>query len=116
MSERPSHRAIRITAIVILYVTATSEGSIDFEETKKLLAEIGAMPAPAVNYAIIVDIRSARSVMSVADQYYLTEVLFEYRESFSHKVAILCAKERIDHKGFFGLCARNRGFKVHAFT
>ena len=116
MAEQKGKPHITKTAMALLYVKATPEGKFDFDKSKRLLAEMAAMPASLLDYQIILDVRDVKSVMSVADQWYLAEQLFDYRETLTRKMAVLCPYEQIDNKKFFALCARNRGFMVRAFT
>jgi hypothetical protein len=101
------------------FVKATSEGTLDLEESKKLLLEVASVAAPLVDYDIVLDIREAESELSVADLWHLAAELDDnFRKAFSRSLttAVLCPRDRFDHAAFFALCAKNRGFQVSAFT
>lgn len=101
------------------FITATPEGQLDLESSKKLLVEIAAAAAPLLDYDVVLDTRGVQSNMSVTDLWYLAaELSANFRKAFSRslKTAVLCPLERFDHAGFFALCAQNRGFQVSAFT
>ena len=116
MSEQEPQLDTVRTAMVLLYVKATPEGKLDLVESKRLLQEIASAAAPLFAYQILLDVREALSVTSVTDQFYMAEELFEHREAFTEKMAVLCSNGQYDNKCFFALCAKNRGFKVIAFT
>jgi hypothetical protein len=98
------------------FVRATSEGELDFESSKKALTEIASATAPLVDYEILLDTRKAHVQMSVPELWHLAAELSNLRKAFSRKTAVLCPVERFDRAAFFETCARNRGFRVKAFT
>jgi hypothetical protein len=101
------------------FMKASPEGKLNLEESKKLLIEIASASAPLADYDIILDTRKAHSGMSATDLWHLAaELSTHFSATFSktQRTAILCSVERFDHATFFALCARNRGFRVRAFT
>jgi hypothetical protein len=98
------------------FIKATPEGTLDLEETKKLLLEIASVSTPLVEYEILLDIRKTQSELSIANLWYLADELNKFRKTFTCKTAVLCPVEQFDHVGFFALCSQNRGFQVRAFT
>ncbi|HTP07820.1 MAG TPA: hypothetical protein VMP08_06195, partial [Anaerolineae bacterium] len=67
------------TRIRIIYandfIKATSGGSLDLEESKRLIRTIAVMIDPLVDYDAILDTRQAQSSLSVADLWYLAAEL-----------------------------------------
>lgn len=98
------------------FIKATARGHLDLEAAKKLLLEIASASAHSDEYEIILDLRFSESALSVTDVWMLVIELFNFRKAFGRKTAVLCPVERFDHAAFFALCAKNRGFKIEAFT
>ncbi len=98
------------------FIMATLEGELDLEEGERLLEEIMLASVPLVDYEIIIDTRTAQSVLSVTDLMSLTAELRYFRGTFSRKTAIVCPLERFGYAEFFAVCSRNRGLPIHAFT
>lgn len=98
------------------FIKATPEGTLDLENSKKLLIEIASDSSTLGDYEILLDTRKAQSEMSASDLWSLAAELTSFRKALSRKTAVLCPLERFDHAAFFALCAQNRGFRVRAFT
>ena len=98
------------------FVRATADGKIDFEMSKKLLREVAEAAATLVDYEIILDTRNTQGELSVGNLWFLAAELRDLGEAFHRKTAVLCPLERFDSAKFFELCAKNRGFRVSAFT
>jgi hypothetical protein len=98
------------------FIKATSEGSLDLEESKRLLGTIAVSIDPVVNYDAMLDTRQARSSLSVSDLWYLAAELNNLRKTFSRKMAVLCSPEQYDRAGFFALDSRNSGLQIQTFT
>jgi hypothetical protein len=98
------------------FVQCTPAGTIDFASSKKALSQIASFAAPLADYEIILDIRKARSQLSVGDLWHLAAYLGELGTTFRRKTAVLAPLEEFDHAEFFSLCAGNIGFPVRAFT
>ncbi|MGA2446517.1 MAG: hypothetical protein ABSG50_13930 [Opitutaceae bacterium] len=98
------------------FIKATPEGTLDLENSKKLLVEIAADSSTSGDHEILLDTRMAQSAMSATDLWYLAAELISFRKALSRKTAVLCPLDRFDHAAFFALCAQNKGFRVRAFT
>jgi len=98
------------------FIKATSEGSLDLEESKRLLRTIAVTIDPVVDYDAMLDTRQARSGLSVADLWHLAAELNNLRKTFSQKMAVLCSPEQFDRAGFCALGSQNSGLPVQAFT
>ncbi len=98
------------------FIKATPEGTLDLENSKKLLVEFAADSSTSGDHEILLDTRKAQSALSATDLWYLAAELISFRKALSRKTAVLCPLDRFDHAAFFALCAQNKGFRVHAFT
>ena len=98
------------------FLQVTSEGTLDLEQSKKMLLQIAAISGSSVKHDIILDTRKALSVLTVADLYALASALNGYREDFRGKTALLCPFDRFSDAEFLALCAQNKGLRVRAFT
>jgi hypothetical protein len=98
------------------FIKATLEGQINLEESKELLVGFAATSGPAVDFEVLLDVRKTQLELSIADLWYLSAELSNFRKALPRKTAVLCPLEQFDYAGFFALCAQNRGFQVSAFT
>jgi hypothetical protein len=98
------------------FIKATLEGQINLEESKKLLLEFAATSGLSVDYQVLLDVRKTQLELSIADLWYLSAELSNFRKALPRKTAVLCPLEQFDYAGFFALCAQNRGFHISAFT
>ena len=98
------------------FIKASLEGQLDFEKSKEGLMEIVSASASLTEHEVLLDTRKTHSVLSVTHLWYLAVELSDLRKAFSGKTAVLCPLERFDKAEFFALCAKNRGFRVSAFT
>ena len=98
------------------FVRATADGELDLEVSKKALTAVALEASHLVNYEILLDTRETQSRMSVTDLWYLATELSRLGVAFYRKTAVLCPVEDFDNAAFFETCARNRGFRVKAFT
>ncbi len=98
------------------FIKATSEGSLDLEESKRRLRAIAVTIDPLVDYDAMLDTRQAQSSLSVADLWYLAAELNNLRKTFSRKMAVLCSPEQFDRAGLFALGSQNSGLQLQTFT
>ncbi len=98
------------------FITATPEGRLDFEKSRKLLTEIASVSDPLVDYNIILDTRKANVEMSVTELWHLAAEISNLRKVFARKTAVLCPIHRFDDAAFFALCSQNRGLNIQAFA
>jgi hypothetical protein len=98
------------------FIRATAYGGFDFEMSKKALIEVASATARLVNYKILLDTRKAQIQIPVADLWYLARELSDLGSAFYRETAVLCPTEQFDAAAFFALCAKNRGFRIQAFT
>jgi hypothetical protein len=117
LEQREATMSTRIRVIEANdFIKATSEGSLDLEESKRRLRTIAVTIDPVVNYDAMLDTRQARSGLSLADLWYLAAELNNLRKTFSRKMAVLCSPEQFDRAGFCALGSQNSGLPVQTFT
>ena len=97
------------------FITATAQGTLAFEESKKALVDIATAAGPLTEYEILLDTRKVRSHLSTTDLWHLAAELAKLGLVFNCRTAVLCPLERFDDAEFFALCAHNRGFNVRGF-
>jgi hypothetical protein len=97
-------------------IKARAEGELDFEGSKRLFKELALAGSASADYQILLDARKVQPRMSVTDLWYLAIELRNLLKSFSKKMALLYRLEPCNQAEFFTLCAKNRGFKIRAFT
>jgi hypothetical protein len=99
------------------FIRAKPTGEIDLEESKKLLGQVAAMASPPADYEILLDVRESYGNLSYVDIWDLVSELGRHRSAFRNKIALLVRDDvQFDKASFMEYCARNRGFKVAAFT
>ncbi len=98
------------------FIKATSDGTLDLEESKVRLRAIAVTIDPLVDYDAMLDTRRAQSSLSVADLWYLAAELNHLRKTFSRKMAVLCSPEQFDRAGFCAFGSQNSGLPVQTFT
>ena len=107
------------TKLIIIHandlIRATAHGTLEFEETKKMLLEIALAAGPLTDYEILLDTRSVGSHLSTADIWHLAAELANLGAVFNRKTAVLCPPERVDDADFLAMCAQNRGVNVRRF-
>lgn len=99
------------------YLHTSPKGEINFQKSKKMLAELAMAKRPPADFDILLDFRRAQLNLSTADIYYLAAELANHNHTYRDKVAILVLPGLdFDNSEFFELCAQNRGFNVETFT
>ena len=60
--------------------------------------------------------RNLSGMLEPGDLYELASSLLRHRQTFMHKTALLCPRERFDNAKFFSMLAASHGFtRVRAF-
>ena len=98
------------------FLRARADGQVDLEMGKSLLARVADAAKPLQRYDVLIDIRDAVGRLTVDELHELAGSLIRYRETFLHKTAVLCPRERFDNTRFFSLLAASYGFNsIRAF-
>lgn len=99
------------------YLDISDEGVINFEESKKKLAEIAGAECTPANYEILLDFRRTQWILSTNEIYYLVEVFLDNPDTYRDKIAILLLPGvNFNSVHFKELCTRKNGIPIRTFT
>ena len=97
------------------FIRLNTSGVIDFERSRKALAQIAEALSPCgVDHAII-DIRGTETGLSITEIYKLATAFRDFGTHKADRVAILTRHSRLDRADFFASLASNPGLVVGAF-
>ena len=98
------------------FLRVSTEGHVDLEMGKALLAQVATAAAPLEHYEVLIDIRNVVGRLTADDLHELAGSLIGFRHTFLHRTAVLCPRERFDNARFFSLLAASYGFsRLRAF-
>ena len=98
------------------FLRARTDGRVDLDMAKSLLAQVAEAAAPLVEYDVMIDIRDVVGQLTPDEVCELAGSLDQFRGTFLRKTAVLCPRERFDNARLFSLLAGNHGFRqVRAF-
>jgi hypothetical protein len=98
------------------FLRARSDGRVDLDMAKSLLAQVAEAAATLDEYDILIDIRDVVGRLTPDEVGDLAGSLDQYRSVFLRKTAVLCPRERFDNAKLFSLLAVSHGFRhVRAF-
>lgn len=115
MTKKVEYTVININEFLKIKPT----GEFDRQETLKVLNELSELIATSDDSKILFDVRQAfpSLPLTIFDIYEFVDELVKGRTTFHNKIAVLTRGDyQFDNAKFFELCAKNRGFKVKAFT
>jgi len=92
------------------FLRARADGRVDLDTAKTLLTQVAEAAEPLENYEVLIDIRDAVGRLTPDELHELAGLLIRFRETFLHKTAVLCPRERFDNGRFFSLLAASYGF------
>ena len=99
------------------YLSISDDGAIEFEESKKRLAEMAEPKRPPADYEILLDFRRTQWVLSTDEIYSLVQALIKAPDSFRNKIALLLLPGvNFDRTYFEELCSENKDMDVRSFT
>jgi hypothetical protein len=111
-----------VTSIKVIkgseFIRARADGKADMTRAKALLKAIATAGEGIEGFHVLVDTRRLMrgTALTASELWQLADQLVHYRNTFAHKTAIVCPKERFGRSAFFALCAQNKGFNIQAFT
>lgn len=98
------------------FLRARADGRVDLESGRQLLADVADAAAPLERYEVLIDIRNAVGFLTPDELHDLAGSLIGFRNTFLHRTAVLCPRERFDNARFFSLLAASYGFnRIRAF-
>jgi len=97
-------------------IKSTPIGDISFKKAEEVLSRMASVNNVPDDHLILLDTRQAHMNLSTTDIWYLAAELGEHRKAFQRRFAVLVPSAGFDNAQFFELCAKNRGFQVHATT
>lgn len=98
------------------FLRARTDGRIDLEQGKALLEQIAEAATRLQRFEVLIDIRNAVGQLSPDELHELAGSLIVFRDTFLHRTAVLCPRERFDNARFFALLAASYGFnRIRAF-
>ena len=99
------------------YLDISDDGVINFEESRKRLAEIALAEDSPANYEILLDFRRTQWILSTDEIYYLVKVFLDNPETYRDKIALLLLPGvNFDSEYFKELCKQNNGIPIQTFT
>jgi hypothetical protein len=98
------------------FLRVRTDGRVDLEAGKRLLETVAEAAKPLERYDVLIDIRGAVGRLTADELHELAGSLIRFRQTFLHKTAVLCPRERFDNARFFSLLAASYGFNsIRAF-
>ena len=98
------------------FLRVQTDGHVDLEAGKSLLSRVADAAAVLERYEVLIDIRNAVGQLTADDLHELAGSLIGFRNTFLHRTAVLCPRERFDNARFFSLLAASYGFsRIRAF-
>jgi hypothetical protein len=98
------------------FLRARADGHVDLEMGRSLLEQVSTAAAPLEAFEVLIDIRDAVGRLTADELHVLAGSLITFRNTFLHKTAVLCPRERFDNARFFSLLAASHGFsRIRAF-
>jgi hypothetical protein len=98
------------------FLRARADGRVDLAMGKRLLQEVASAAEPLGAYEVLIDLRDAVGRLTPDELHELAGSLIRFRQTFLHKTAVLCPRDRFDDARFFSLLAASYGFRnIRAF-
>jgi len=99
------------------FLRVRADGQVDPDMGRRLLEQVAAAAAGLDEYRVLIDIRDAVGQLKPEDVIAMAGMLADYGQTFRHKTAVLCPRERFDRARFFALLAAGEGFRnIRAFV
>jgi hypothetical protein len=99
------------------YLSVADDGTIEFEESKRRLAEMAEPKRPPADYELLLDFRRTQWILSTDEIFSLVEALINAPDSFRDKIALLVLPGvNFDRTYFEELCTDTIGIDVRTFT
>jgi hypothetical protein len=100
------------------FIRTTVSGALDFAESQRAILDIASQIKQPGEYEVLIDIRGAETILSIADLYELAVALTGQSSLIDSKIGILVpmTMNDVDKARFFETVAQNRGARIRVFT
>jgi hypothetical protein len=98
------------------FVRSKASGALDFAESKRAILDLASHIKQPGEYEVLIDIRGAETILSIADLYELAVTLAGQPALIDSKIGLLGPMSGMDQAQFFQTVAQNRGARIKAFT
>ena len=99
------------------YLSVNDDGTIEFEESKKVLAALAEPKRPPADYELLLDFRRTQWILSTYEIYDLLLAIINAPDSFRDKIALLLLPGvNFDPVYFHELCSGHKGMEVRTFS
>lgn len=99
------------------YLSVNDNGTIEFEESKKILSDLVEAKRPPADYEVLLDFRRTQWILSTEEIYALVKVLIDKPDTFRDKIALLLLPGvGFDSAEFKELCSEYKGITIQTFT
>jgi hypothetical protein len=102
------------------FIKVTATGVVDFAASKQAILDIVSQIKQPGEYEVLVDVRAAEVMLSIAELYELGVALADHPSLRRNKIALLGPGPMRDRDAynarFFESVAANRGVSIRAFT
>jgi len=98
------------------FIRTTVSGALDFAESKRAILDIASQIKQPGEYEVLIDIRGAEIILSIADLFELAVALAGQSSLIDSKIGLLGPMSGVDQAQFFETVAQNRGARIRAFT
>ena len=91
------------------FIRTTVSGALDLAESKRAILDIASQIKQPGEYEVLIDIRGAETILSIADLYELAVALAGQSSLIDSKIGVLGPMSGADQAQFFETVAQNRG-------
>ena len=100
------------------FIRTTVSGALDFAESQRAILDIASQIKQPGEYEVLIDIRGAETILSIADLYELAVALTGQSSLIDSKIGLLVpmTMNDVDQAHFFETVAQNRGARIRVFT
>lgn len=93
------------------FLRAQAAGVADVAMGERLLAQIAEAAAELDEFEVLIDLRDVTGLLPPADLERLADTMVRHRETFRHKTALLCPRERFENLRFFAHLTAREGLQ-----
>ena len=98
------------------FIRTTVSGALDLAESKRAIVDLASQIKQPGEYEVLIDIRGAETILSIADLYELAVTLAGQTSLIDSQIGILGPMSGANKAVFFETVAQNRGARIRTFT